>query len=260
MERSRTGKKSPLKAKPLRNPGETLDNKIRDLFLDDVVMYFMIALLAVMFATFEWLRWYNQKPPNPWPYTVIAVLSVTVAAYKIHSAVAKAALLKAGRDGEKAVGQFLESLRKDGAEIFHDVPGHGFNIDHVVIHASGAYAVETKILSKPVRGEARLIFDGQTVRNGAFTPDRNPVVQASAAAAWLRELLKDSTGQAIPVRPVVVYPGWFIEPTAEARSSPVWVLNPKALPSFIGHSIEQLRKDQVQLCAFHLGRYVRAVP
>ncbi|GMU47628.1 MAG: hypothetical protein AMXMBFR26_24100 [Porticoccaceae bacterium] len=260
MKERKAGKKSPLKAKPLRNPGETLDNQIRDIFLDDVVMYFMIALPAVILAMFEWLRWYNQSPPNPWLFTVIASVAVTVAAYKIRSALAKVPLLKAGRDGEKAVGQYLESLRRDGAEIFHDVPGDGFNVDHVIIHASGVYAVETKILAKPVRGEARLIFDGQTIRNGAFTPDRNPVVQVSAAATWLRELLKNSTGQTIPVRPVVVYPGWFIEPTAEARSSSVWVLNPKALPSFIGHSAEQLRKDQVQLCAFHLGRYVRAIP
>ena len=31
----------------------------------------------------------------------------------------------------------------------------------------------------------------------------------------------------------VVFPGGYIEPTAEARASDVWVLNPKALPSLI---------------------------
>jgi len=37
------------------------------------------------------------------------------------------------------------------------------------------------------------------------------------------------------VRSVVDHPGWYIEPTAEATATDVWVINAKALPSFIAH-------------------------
>jgi hypothetical protein len=76
----------------------------------------------------------------------------------------------------------------------------------------------------------------------------------------LSDLLKESTGRAFPVRPVVVFPGWRIEPTAEARTSDVWVLNPKALPAFIAHSQSRMKPDEVAMCSFHLSRYVRTAP
>jgi hypothetical protein len=52
--------------------------------------------------------------------------------------------LRLGRDGEKIVAEQLECLRESGAQVFHDVPGDGFNLDHVVISNHGIYAIETK--------------------------------------------------------------------------------------------------------------------
>lgn len=250
--------KSPLKAKPLRNPGESLDRQFYDLIYDEVIQYVIIAFGFVLVAGVEWLRWLRDSPPNPWLYTFIALPVVILAAWKINRALAKARNLRLGRDGEKAVGQYLDGLREAGAKVLHDLPGNGFNIDHVVIHETGVYVIETKTLSKPDRGEAKLIYDGTTVLKGGLKPDRNPIQQVRAARQWLKELLKESTGKEFSVRAVVVYPGWFIQPTAEAKSSDVWVLNPKALPSFIKHSATQLQSEDVSLCAYHLSRYVRS--
>jgi len=249
--------KSPLKAKPLRNPGESLERQLFDLTFDEVIQYFIIAFVFVLVAAMEWLRWLRDWPPNPWLYTFIALPVVILAAWKINRALAKARNLRLGRDGEKAVGQYLDVLRESGAKVPHDLPGNGFNIDHVVIHETGVYVIETKTLSKPDRGEAKLIYDGTTVLKGGFKPDRNPIQQVRAARQWVKDLLLESTGKEFSVRAVVVYPGWFIQPTAEAKSSDVWVLNPKALPSFIKHSAKQLQSEDVSLCSYHLSRYVR---
>lgn len=146
---------------------------------------------------------------------------------------------------------------ESGAKVLHDIPGIGFNIDHVLIHKNGIFVIETKTLSKPDRGEAKLVYDGTAVSKRGLQPDRNPVQQARAAKQWLIQLLKESTGRDFPARAVVVYPGWYIEPTVEAKASDVWVLNPKALPSFIKHSAPQNTCEDVNLCAFHLKRYVR---
>jgi hypothetical protein len=43
------------------------------------------------------------------------------------------------KDGEKAVGEFLERFREKGYRIFHDIVGGDFNIDHVLIGPSGIY-------------------------------------------------------------------------------------------------------------------------
>lgn len=249
--------KSPLTAKPLRNPGESLEKQIEDVKWDEGLIHVLLALIAVQLAALEWYRWYKALPPMPWVFTFLALCISIFAALKLKKAITKIKSLRLGLQGEKAVGQYLEHLRESGARIFHDVPGNGFNLDHVVIHASGVYVVETKTMSKPSKGEARLIYDGQTVSNGKFKPDRNPIIQVRAAQKWLFDILKESTGKEFPIRPVVVYPGWFIEPTAESKASNVWVLNPKGLPSFITNSTTKLTSDEVQLCAFHLGRYIR---
>jgi hypothetical protein len=167
--------------------------------------------------------------------------------------------LKLGRDGERAVGQFLERLREDGAKVIHDFPGEKFNIDHVVVHQSGVYAIETKTYSKPDRGEAKILFDGQSIRMPGRELERDPVRQARAQAKWLQDLIVETSGKRVPVRPVVVFPGWFVVPTAEAKSSDVWVLNPKALPAFIENSNTQIAEADVHLVASHLTRYVRDV-
>lgn len=177
--------------------------------------------------------------------------------YKVRGALAKLRRLKQGRDGELAVGQYLERLRATGAQVFHDIPGEGFNIDHVVIHASGVYVIETKTYSKPDKGRAVITYDGQGVQVMGRATDNKPVIQAQAAASWIAQLIKESTGRKLPVRAVLVFPGWFIEPTADAKLSDIWVLNPKALPAFIDKTNPVIADDDVRLASYHLSRYIR---
>ena len=196
--------KSPLKSRPLKNPGESVDRHLHDVVYDDILTYTMITFVLVVLAVLEWWRWFSKTPPVPWAYTFLAAVAVVVSIWKIRGALQKVQRLKLGRDGEKAVGQFLDRLRESGAQIFHDIPGAGFNLDHVVIHRTGLYVVETKTLSKPDRGEARLVDDGQTVTRNGLAPERNPIVQVRAARRWLSELVEESTGRKFPVRAVVV--------------------------------------------------------
>ncbi len=42
--------KSPIKANPLRNPGESLNHRLQNIFLDDVAPYSIAALCFVLIA------------------------------------------------------------------------------------------------------------------------------------------------------------------------------------------------------------------
>lgn len=248
--------KSPLKDKPLRNPGETLLKEIEDYKYDHVLAPTMGATFVVILAVLEWGYWYMETPRSPWPFTVMAVAAVIYAFFKTRKSIKHIRRLRQGHHGEVAVGQYLELLRESGARVFHDVPGKGFNLDHVVIAPSGIYVIETKTYSKPDKGEPTIVFDGDQIELKGYTT-KEPVIQVKAAASWLKSLLKESTGQDFLVKPVVVFPGWYVQPTAEAKSSEVWVLNPKALPAFIERSKNQLVPDKLSMAAFHLSRYVR---
>jgi hypothetical protein len=250
--------KSPLKDNPLRNPGESLDKEITEFLYDEVLTYIFVSILMVSIAGLEWAKWYLKTPPAPWLYSFIAFLTIAYSVLKIINAKSKLKPLKQGRDGEKAVGQYLEKLRERGAQVFHDIPSKGFNLDHVVVTQTGIYVIETKTYSKPEKGKAKIVFDGESLQiNGKFRNDK-PIVQVKAASNWLSEILVESTGKKFTIKPVVVFPGWFIESTAKAQSSGVWVLNPKALPTFIENSTDKLKPEEVKMVSFHLSRYIRS--
>jgi hypothetical protein len=128
----------------------------------------------------------------------------------------------------------------------------------VLVAPSGVNVIETKTFSKPDKGQARIVYTGDTLIHHNGFKDDKPLVQVKAAANWLKQVIKESTGKDIDVKKVVLFPGWYFEPTAESKQSDVWVLNPKALPAFISNSRAQLISEDLNLVAYHLSRFVRA--
>ena len=86
----------------------------------------------------------------------------------------------------------------------------------------------------------------------------NPIDQAKASAQWIHRLLKQSTGKSYPVKPCVVFPGWFVEPMSKDLPRDVWVLNPKGLVSFIQNEAVHMKDEDLRLAAFHLSMYIRS--
>jgi hypothetical protein len=59
------------------------------------------------------------------------------------------------------------------------------------------------------------------------------------------------------VQPVVVFPGWFIEPF-DMKAAGVWVLEPKSLDRFIEREPEHFSREEVKAMASALSSYVRS--
>jgi hypothetical protein len=251
-----TALRSPLKARPLRNPGQSLDEEIERTIDNQATSPFIAIAGLWVLAAVEWLAVWRDLPRQPWWFTIAALVASCLFAWHVNRVRGHVRNLRQGRDGERVVGQFLDGLREAGARIFHDVPADGFNLDHVVISARGIYVVETKTISKP-GPYAKVVFDGEQVTVAGHRPDRDPVRQASAEANWLSKLLEQSTGRRFAVRGVVVYPGWWIERTNREQPAQVWVLEPKALPAYIENSPIAIAPEDVAMAAYHLSRYVR---
>ena len=250
-----TERRSPLKEKPLRNPGQSLDEQINRIEQDQVGYYIVLAILVMILPIWAWLDYLLKNPSPPIGVTIMSAVLLIYFVYRIRNARAKIALLKLGRDGERVVAETLDELRKDGAVIFHDILGDGFNIDHTLLTRQGVYVIETKTWSKLPK--SRVSYDGKVLLVDGKSPDRDPLTQAAALADWLQKELQKSTGKYFFVRPVVVFPGWFVESTNTALSGPVWVLNPKALPTFVRHEAAKMSEDDLRLAAYHLARLVR---
>jgi hypothetical protein len=247
-------KRSPLKEKPLRYPGQSLDEQL-DHMQSDMLMLLLAALLGVAVAVWEWWRWYWDYPPQPIVATVFAVVVAGYCIPKLFRLSSRRRDFELGRDGERLVGQALEELRQEGYSIFHDVVGKDFNVDHVVVSQRGIFAIETKTYRKR-EGNPKITFDGEKILVDGKSMNPSPVEQATRNANWLEQTLLASTGKGFAVRPVIVFPGWCVEPSPKGTAA--WVLNPKVLPDFIRYEPATISDADLHLIAFHLSRYIRA--
>lgn len=188
---------------------------------------------------------------------MVAAIAILYFLWFLYRVRKRARELRLGRDGERAVGQYLEGLREAAARVFHDVPAEGFNLDHVVISRQCIFVVETKTCSKP-HPKAVVSIRGDQILLAARAMTRNSGEQVRAQIAWLSQWLEQSTGRQLSIRGAVAFPGWFIEPSSDAKRLGIWVLEPKALPAFIENEPVRLTDADVGLTALHLSRYVRA--
>ena len=247
--------KSPIRNLPVRQAGQSLRDRFWDVFFEQCLNYWIVFFMLALVAVVEGIQWLTKAPPAPLLYAVMAGIAGVLALVKSRSAFRQARQLKLGRIGEEAVGQYLEeNLRPEGCQVLHDIPGDSFNVDHVVIGPKGIFCIETKTHSKPARGAGSVTYDGKSVTVNGFTPDRDPIVQAKALSRWLSDLLLESTGRRFAVQPVVLYPGWFVDPAPPG--SDVWVLNEKVVPTFIGNARGAMSPEDISLVTFHLKRYV----
>lgn len=248
--------RSPIKDKPLRLPGQSLQEERDKLLEDKIEQPALLVAFCLVIMILEWWRAYSGMKPNPALFTSIFILACGFFAWRVWRLRPRLRAMRQGIEGETVVGQFLERLRESGYTVFHDVVAPGFNVDHVLIGPGGIFSIETKTWSKPKVGEARVVVEGDRLQVAGKEPDRDPIAQAQAQARWLKGLLADSTGKSFEVLPIVLFPGWYVEQTG-STSRKTWVLEPKALPAFLQREPERLPQEDVKLASFHLSRYIR---
>jgi hypothetical protein len=246
-------KRSPLKALPLHTAGQSIDEEIHRIQTVEISSYLVAAACMLFLSCFEWYKWLTSAPPSPVLISIGAAVVVSYCVYKIIKFRQEVKTLRLARDGERAVGEYLDSFRQQGYRVLHDLVVGDFNIDHVIIGKTGVYTIETKTISKYVRGDQRIYYNGEEISINGIKPDRNPIIQAKAQASWVKDFIQDSIKKNIDIQPVVVFPGWFVD----GNQKEVWVLEPKALKAFISRKDEILDETDVSIIANYLSRYLR---
>ena len=210
--------RSPLARDLLRGPGQFLRERLYELDLD-LVAYsaFLVAVPVTGYAIHVSQSYFSNRPES-WQRiattTVIVTCSVALIGRRMHLILRQIRSTRQGLDGELATAEELNALLLEDCRVFHDVPTDYGNIDHVVIGPSGAYAVETKYVGKPVNGDGKAKALVDYHRNVVRLPDRTwplPVDQAESGARWLSSQLEQTVGHRVRVEPMIALPGWFIE-------------------------------------------------
>jgi hypothetical protein len=251
----RQATRSPLKDVPLRLPGQSVQEQIDRIYETRVLQPIVLTAGFIILAIIQWSYTLIPARPNPLITTGVAMLALAYTVVSVTRAKRTIHALGLARDGERIVAEQIDQLKQQGAAVIHDVVGDGFNIDHVILSTKGVFVAETKTRSKPKRGSPTVSYDGKTLKVAGFTPDRDPVSQARANARWIAKSLSESTGKSFPTKAVVLFPGWFVEPIPPNHD--IWILEPKALPTFIANELTKISEEDLHLAVFHLSRMVR---
>jgi hypothetical protein len=249
-------RRDPIRDTPLRDPGQSLREQLQDRLLDSTMPWLFVAVMMIIIAAVEWVRWLTNAPYQPIQMTLIAACIAAFAGWRFYRALEELPSWKLGLKGERSVGQYLQAmLLPRQYVVIHDICIDDFNIDHVVIGPGGVFAIEVKTRSKPRRGDAKVTYDGERIFINGFESDRDPLIQARAGAKRLQEILERFTGRSVSIRPVVIFPNWFVD--RQPPGVDTWVLNEKAFVGFLEREPEKLSKEDARMFAEGLARYVR---
>jgi hypothetical protein len=241
------------KAPIRRLPGQSLAEDRRADLLQEVAPW--VALPAFLWALFifELLCCAWSAPPSPIGVGALALLGTAYSIYRARRVFRELESVGSGIRGERYVGQVLEDLcRPRGYRVLHDLPSHtgDFNIDHVLVGPEGVFAVETKHYSRPTQGQKAIVYDGNSVVVPGLALERDPLAQTLAAADYVRQVLRRTTGRDVFVRPVLIFAGWYVE--QRAKRPKVWVVNENHLGAYLNHEDERLTPEDVALFADRL--------
>ena len=249
-------KRSPFPRRSLPQPGESLREKVDELYDKRVNDVFIFAFGVAGAAVAAWVQELMGQAISPWTMTVIAVGVIAFGFYRARKFKSEIADLGLGLRGERIVGNSLEDMRKHGYRVFHDIPSENGNVDHVLIGPAGIFAVETKTISKPAKGNCEVHYDGTTVRINGAIPDRDPIVQAEACANQIKELLKRMTERDVSVRGVVLYPEWYVN--SNFRTCRTWVMNLKGFKKILAGERRALPDEDIALFEDRLRLHLSA--
>jgi hypothetical protein len=211
IRRNRRGRRSPLTVQMLRAPGESLSGQI-DNISEDIDTYLVMSTVTPLlcFSMYLSTRYLGNAKVSWVTLFIVGVVSIIFFSVKIATLLKKRNNLYLGLDCERSVGEELNQLMLNGYRVYHDFPAENFNIDHIVIGSNGVFAVETKGRAKPMKGDVNIIFDGQGLQFPTHY-EKEPFDQAKRQAVWLAKWLTSAVGTLVSVRPVLVFPGWYIE-------------------------------------------------
>ena len=228
--------RSPFDANPLRAPGQALrtrlDQAFSTLFLNGSLGP-LVSLSPLVYGMGRMLFVERQFWVEWALYGLLSTALVLIFSLLLVRDYQRIRRLKLGLACELAIGQKLERLVHPEAHpyaVFHDVPTNSFTIDHVVVTPRGIFVVETRARTPAIGTDGRELKQVFVERERLRFPhwqERRPLHKTRQAVSWLSEWLEQQCGVPIPVRGMLVLPGWEVD-TRDAAND-VSVISGEAL-------------------------------
>jgi hypothetical protein len=242
----------PLKVR--RRAGQSIRDE-KDRLLEDRLMPYVFGpgLLWLVFAV-EAIRAWTRQPPQPRLWLCFAIAATGASWIGFRRLFPKFRNLNRGETGELRVAEILDELRNFGYRAFHDVPGEGYNVDHVVVGPAGVFAIETKFRSG--RGEIEF-RNGEGLFVGGRKEENDPLSQARRNAKDVNRIIKENCGIDRWVKPIVVFVGdWKVK--NRWRDTEARVFSTDQIVDYFDRLQPELVRHEIDLICSHLERSVKS--
>jgi hypothetical protein len=244
---------SPIAAKLLRIAGQSLREKTERQF-DDFVPYLLIVFAFWIVCLVEWVQRIAGEHPHPGLWMLVSLLVTCYGGVRAFRLYPQLRNLRLGERGERRVGEILDQVRAKGFFVYHDLPGNGFNVDHVVVGPTGIYAIETK-----VRNGSGIIdyqSDNELLLGGRIS-DRPALRQARGSAYAVHLQLKEHLREHYWVKPLLIFLGdWRVR--RAAGDFTVDVITEDQLETYFDRAQPELTSKEIAHICSHLERSVRS--
>lgn len=248
----------------LRAPGESLRKKTDEInFAIMEKLLFLIVIPVSIYSVVISQGLFSGRLPDLWVLIFYLAVAISFCCWQIrllYLLIVKRNIYRLGYDCEVAVGHGLFPLARSGYNIYHDFPASDkFNIDHIAVGPQGVFAIETKGRAKSSKAEKnnwRVRFDGEKLIFPEKRYETKPVEQARRQAKWLSRWIEQATCERVPVIPVLVVPGWFID--LPPRITDVKVCNGKNF-DFLTRNQKVLSDNQIRKISFQIEKECRTV-
>ncbi|EPC00277.1 hypothetical protein L861_07210 [Litchfieldella anticariensis FP35 = DSM 16096] len=212
--------RSPFDAHPLREPGQVLrdrlDRAFASLFLNGALG--PIVTMAPLVYGMGRMIFANEQNWIEWTlYGLLCTALVLVFCFLLIRDFQRIRRLKLGLACELAVGQELERLIHPDAHpyhVFHDIPADTYTIDHIAVTPHGVFVIETRARTPPFdasgQEQNQVAVERERLRFPGWS-ERVPLRKTRQAVQWLRHWLARECQGEVPIRGVLVLPGWEID-------------------------------------------------
>ncbi len=255
---------APVKEGLLRAPGESLRLKFDELS-DQLGTIIVTAILLPGFT----MALILVTSPNgilatgrAWAAFAACTLLLLPLAWLLFRRADELRNYRLGFHGERAAGEQINQLMREGCYVFHDVPVESYgNVDHVVISPAGVFAVETKAHRKRKAPKGRrdweVNYDGKVLDFPTYK-NASDLEDARRGANLLRAMLSKAVGEEVRVSPVLALPGWMVNPLVKSPGIPV--VNPKNIRyTVLAEGADRLPPKLMAQIAYQLEQKCRDV-
>lgn len=234
IQQNRSRSKDPIDSEVrLRLPGHSLLEKIEKVH-EEVADKITFLVFPTVIHAWVFYIFFENSSADEWTFIFLFGVEsgiIALLGFNLWRLLKELQSYRLGYRGEVFVSQILQPLTLMGYRVFHDIEFENFNIDHVLVCDSGVYCLETNTHRKPKASEkadeCEVEYDGKQLHYPWGT-DTWSLQNVQRNASTLAKLLREKTGESIPVYPILLLPGWKVNRTAKGSIN---VINPKELPA-----------------------------